>query len=152
MDTTKRMWSKNELKSNIINKEDVSNIAIPYVRTDNSVDRNSKCFRLTEIEVYGKLSGKDAYIKFSAVTDSVKEPTLVSELYPILTEKAPYEDHKTYVGLYAYDSGADLAWKSAVINVTRSAINVLLTGDESETLSMPSPDVISYYPHMTLYY
>lgn len=135
-----------------IGKDDVSNIAIPYVRTDNSIDKNSKCFRLTEIEAYGKLNGKDAYIRFSAVTNSVKEPTLASELYAILTEKALYEDHKTYIGLYAYDSGTDLAWKSAIINVTRSAINVLLTGDESETLSMPSPDSISYYPHMTLYY
>ena len=135
-----------------IGKDDVSNIAIPYVRTDNSIDKNSKCFRLTEIEAYGKLSGKDAYIRFSPVTNSVKKPTLVSELYPILTEQALYEDHKTYIGLYAYDTGDDLTWKSAIIKVSRSAIDVLLTGDESQTLSMPSPDTISYYPHMTLYY
>lgn len=139
-------------KKVVTGKDDVSNIAIPYVRTDNTSDKTANCFRLTEIEVYGSLGGKDAYIRFSAITNSVDKPDTVSGLYSILSEQQPIKDNKTYIGLFAYDTGDDLAWKQAIIKVTRNAIVVQQYNDDSKDISMSSPDAISYYPQMTFYY
>lgn len=145
MDTCKRMYSKNELKSNIINKEDVSNIAIPYARTDTKLEYNKRCFCLSDIQVYGETAdNKGITIYFQGLTNVVNFDDTALGLYNALIGT-------TYNCLYGYDEG-DTTLKAGRVSKGRTELTITLDTQLEVNISVNDIISIDKARLMTIYY